>query len=74
MPARRLELAALDLYALGRVRSPDELLAGIAAVSRGQVRDAFAQMFDAGAAVALAGRIARGEERRVARVVARLGE
>jgi hypothetical protein len=30
-------------------------------------------MFDAGAAVALAGRIARGEERRVAEVVARLG-
>jgi predicted Zn-dependent peptidase len=74
VPAQRLELAALDLYALGRVRSPDELQAGIAAVSRGQVRDAFAQMFDAGAAVALAGRIARGEERRVARFVARLGE
>jgi CRISPR/Cas system Type II protein with McrA/HNH and RuvC-like nuclease domain len=56
------------------VRAPDELQAGIAAVSRVQVRDAFAQMFDAGAAVALAGRIARGEERRVARFVARLGE
>ncbi len=50
-PAQRLELAALDLFALARVRSRDELLAGIAAVSATQVREAFARMFDAGAAV-----------------------
>src|SRR4029450_10771976 len=30
-PAQRLELAALDLCALGRVRSPEELLASFAA-------------------------------------------
>jgi hypothetical protein len=34
------------------------------------VREAFARMLGAGAAVALAGRIARGDEERVARRVA----
>ena len=71
VPAQQLELAALDLFALGRVRPRDELLAGIAAVTPSQVREAFAQMLDAGAAVGLAGRIARGEEDRIARVLAR---
>jgi predicted Zn-dependent peptidase len=70
VPEQRLELAALDLFALGRVRSREELLAGIGAVSQVQVREAFAQMLDAGAAVALAGKIAKGEEERIARLVA----
>jgi len=70
VPAQRLEHAALDLFALGRVRPRDELLAGIAAVTPSQVRGAFAQMLDAGAAVGLAGRIARGEEDRIARLLA----
>jgi predicted Zn-dependent peptidase len=51
VPAQRLELAALDLFALGRVRPREEFLAGIAAVTPAQVRGAFAQMLDAGAAV-----------------------
>ena len=67
-PEAQLERAAVDLFALGRMRSQKELLAGIAAVSDKQVREAFAQMLDAGAAVGLAGRIARGAEKRVARV------
>jgi predicted Zn-dependent peptidase len=71
VPAQRLELAALDLFALGRVRPREELLAGIAAVTPAQVREAFAQMLDAGAAVGLAGRIARGDEDRIARLLVR---
>jgi len=71
VPAQRLELAALDLFALGRVRPREELLAGVAAVTPSQVREAFAQMLNAGAAVGLAGRIARGEEDRIARLLAR---
>ena len=69
-PAQRLEIAALDLYALGRVRPRAESLARIAAVTPAQVRDAFARMLDTGAAVALAGKIARGVEERVARSLA----
>jgi predicted Zn-dependent peptidase len=71
VPAQQLELAALDLFALGRVRPREELLAGIAAVTPSRVREAFAQMLDGGAAVGLAGRIARGEEDRIARLLAR---
>lgn len=69
-PAQRLELAALDLFALGRVRSREELGAGIAAVGEPDVRAAFARMLDARAAVALAGQIGRGDEVRVARQLA----
>jgi predicted Zn-dependent peptidase len=68
-PTQRLELAALDLFALGRVRSCKELLAGIAAVDPARVREAFARMLDAGPAVALAGKFAKGEEDRVARLL-----
>ena len=71
VPSQRLEIAALDLFAFGRVRSREELMAGIAAVSPVQVREAFARMLGAGAAVALAGKIAKGVEERVARLVAR---
>ena len=67
-PEERLELAAVDLFALGRIRSQDELLAGIASVDARRVRDAFARMLQAGAAVGLAGKIARGAEERVARI------
>ncbi len=69
VPAQRLEFAALDLFAFGRVRSRDELMAGIAAVSPDAVRDEFARMLGTGAAVAMAGRIPRGVEERVAALV-----
>ncbi len=65
----RLELAALDLFALGRVRPRRELLAGFASVDAAGVRDAFALMFEARPAVAIAGDIARGEAERLARRV-----
>jgi predicted Zn-dependent peptidase len=62
----RLEQAAIDLFALERIRPQEELLAGIAAVSDTHVREAFARMLDAGAAVGLAGNVDRGAEKRVA--------
>ena len=74
VPPQRLELAALDLFALGRVRSREELLTGIGAVSPAHLREAFERMLDAGAAVAIAGKIAKGEAERVAQLVARPDE
>jgi len=68
VPVERLEVAALDLFAFGRVRSHEELMAGIAGVTPIQVREAFTRMLNAGAAVALAGKIAKGLEERVARL------
>jgi predicted Zn-dependent peptidase len=73
VPSQRLEVAALDLFAFGRVRSREELMAGVAMVSPGQVREAFARMLGEGAAVGLAGKIPRGAEQRVARLVAGRG-
>jgi hypothetical protein len=43
------------------VRSRDELLASVTAVTATQVREAFGRMLEAGAAVGVAGRIAQGE-------------
>jgi predicted Zn-dependent peptidase len=74
VPAQRLEVAALDLFAFGRVRSREELMAGIAAVGPDEVREAFARMLGAGPAAALAGKIAKGVEERVARLVASRGD
>lgn len=68
-PAQRLESAALDLFALGRVRSPRELLSAFTAVDEDDIREAFAQMFEARPAVAIAGDVARGEAERLARQV-----
>jgi predicted Zn-dependent peptidase len=59
-PLQRLEDAALDLFAHGRVRSRAELLAGIEAVSAGQVREAFGRMLACGASVAIAGKVGKG--------------
>jgi predicted Zn-dependent peptidase len=73
VPSQRLEYAALDLFTFGRVRTREELMAGIAAVTPVQVRAAFVQMLGAGAAVALAGKVPRGAEERVGRLVARPG-
>jgi len=61
-PSRRLEAAALDLFALGRVRPRAEALAALAEVTAAQVRDAFATMLQGGAAIAVAGKLRRGAE------------
>jgi predicted Zn-dependent peptidase len=61
-PARRLESAALELFALGRVRPRAEAMAALAEVTADQVRDTFAGMLHSGAAVAVSGRVKRGLE------------
>jgi predicted Zn-dependent peptidase len=68
---QRLEIAALDLFAFDRVRSREELTAGVAAVTPAEVREEFARMLGAGAAVALAGKVPKGVEERVAPLVRR---
>lgn len=73
-PEQRLELAALDLFALGRIRSREELIDGIVAVDAAGVREAFARMLTAGVAVGLAGRIPKAADQRIAELVAGLGE
>ena len=64
-PSRRLEAAALDLFALGRVRPRAETMAALADVTAAQVRDAFATMLRSGAAIAVAGKLRRGPDDRV---------
>ena len=68
-PSRRLEAAALDLFALGRVRSRAETMAELADVNATQVRDCFAEMLNAGAAIAVAGKLRRGPDDRVRTLV-----
>jgi predicted Zn-dependent peptidase len=62
---QRLEDAALDLFALQRVRRVAERLARVREVSGSQVRTAFQRMLDAGASVAITGSVGRGVSRRV---------
>lgn len=59
-PGRRLEEAALDVLVTGRVRSRADRLARIDAVSADQLRQCFAAMAGAGAALAITGRVVRG--------------
>jgi len=61
-PSRRLESAALDLFALGRLRSRAETLQALQDVGADQVRECFAAMLRAGAAVAVAGKLRRGAD------------
>ena len=58
---RRLEDAALDLFAFDRVRPSAELDERIGAVSAVQVRAVFEHMLAAGPAVGLAGKVPRGQ-------------
>jgi hypothetical protein len=62
---QRTEDAALDLFALQRVRPAAERLAQVQAVTGEQVRDAFARMHDAGVSVALTGSVGRAGTQRV---------
>lgn len=68
-PYRRLEDAAIDLFALGRVRPPDERLAQLLAVDADGVRGAFARLLDAGLSLALSGQVGRGVGDKAARIV-----
>jgi predicted Zn-dependent peptidase len=67
---QRLEDAALDLFALQRVRSVAERLAQVRAVSSEQVRAAFGRMLDAVPSVAVTGSVGRGTSRRIDEVLA----
>ena len=58
-PGRQLEDAALDLFALGRIRPRAELAAQVAGVTAPQVREVFERMLAAGPSVAMAGRLPR---------------
>jgi predicted Zn-dependent peptidase len=68
--SQRTEDAALDLFALGRVRTAAERLEQVRAVGAAQVREAFARMQQAGASVALAGSVGRATTQRVREVLA----
>ncbi len=69
VPDKRLEAAAVDLFALGRVRAREEVVAGIRAVGPDGVRDALARMLAAGAAVGIAGSMGRSATAQVARIL-----
>jgi predicted Zn-dependent peptidase len=71
-PVQRIEAAALDLFVHGRVRSRDELLAGYAAISAEQARQAFVAMLAATPAVAMAGKVGKGLDERVRALMATL--
>jgi predicted Zn-dependent peptidase len=70
-PGRRLEAAALDLFALGRIRTDAERLDRVTSVSATEVRDAFACMLAAGASAAITGHIARHTRERAREVLGR---
>ena len=70
---RRLESAALDLFVLGRMRSPAERRAEFESLSGADVRDALQRMLQAPASLALAGRIGRGAGERARAALAGLG-
>ncbi len=71
-PSRRLEAAALDLFALGRVRTRAETMAALAEVTATQVRDCFATMLGAGASIAVTGKLRRSPDDRVRTLAAPL--
>jgi predicted Zn-dependent peptidase len=69
-PARRLEAAAQDLFVHGRVRSQAELATEAEAVTAGQVRASFERMLASQPSVALAGKVGKGLNDRVAELIA----
>ncbi len=71
-PLRRLEDAALEVFALGRVRAPQEALARLLAVDAAAVAAALGRMLDAGATLALAGRLPRAASERARGAVPQL--
>ena len=69
-PLRRLEDAALEVFVHGRLRSADETLARLRAVTADDVREAFAQMLAAGPSAAIVGRVGRGTGDRAREILA----
>jgi len=68
---RRLEDAALDLFALDRIRSHDEWMTRIQDVSTTQVQDLFARMTGIDPAAAITGNVKPGMRDRAATVLGR---
>ena len=68
---RRLEDAALDLFALGRVKPHAQAIEAVRAVSADALRDHFAQLLATPPAVALAGELPRAASERVREILAR---
>ncbi|HSM21756.1 MAG TPA: pitrilysin family protein, partial [Rubrivivax sp.] len=70
-PSRRMEQVALDLFALGRVRTAAEQLSRIEAVSGEAVSGVVQRMLEAGVSLALTGSLARaaGERARASLVL-----
>jgi predicted Zn-dependent peptidase len=63
-PLRRLEDAALEIFAFGRPRAPAEQLARLQAVTGARLRAEFGRMLNAGATLALAGSLPRAASER----------
>ena len=63
-PLRRLEDAALEVFAFGRARAPDEVLSRLAGVEAPDLRAQFERMLEAGATLALAGKLPRAASER----------
>ncbi len=63
-PTRRLEAAALDLFAFGRIRPAAQRLAHIEAVSADDLRACFARLLAAPPSLAIAGSIGRAVSER----------
>jgi predicted Zn-dependent peptidase len=64
-PSRRLEDAALDLFAFGRVRSGAELAERFSLVSAAQVRAEFERLLTVPASAAIAGKVGAGATERL---------
>ncbi|MFO1292775.1 MAG: pitrilysin family protein [Rubrivivax sp.] len=71
-PLQVLEDAALDWFALARVRSRAERAEAVAAVSGAQVRSAFEHMLAHELALAVSGKVARGTSERMRQIAARV--
>ena len=69
-PYQRLEDAARDLFALGRVRSRAEMAARVQAVTADEVRAEFRRMLTQPASVAVAGKVGKGLSDRVRGLIA----
>jgi predicted Zn-dependent peptidase len=69
-PARRIEDAALELYALGRIRSHAERMDALAGVDAAALQHCYRQMLAAGVSLAVTGQVGRGVGERARRIVA----
>jgi predicted Zn-dependent peptidase len=69
-PYQRLEDAARDCFALGRVRSRAEMVARVQAVTADEVRAEFRRMLAQPASVAVAGKVGKGLSDRVRGLIA----